>query len=53
MIKFFHKLLECYNGTIKDELNLSSYATKVDLRIATDLDTPNLAVKSVFASYMK
>ena len=53
IIKFFHKPLERYNGTIKDELNLSSYATKVDLRIATDLDTTNLAVKSAFASYMK
>ena len=29
-------------GRVKVELNLSNYATKADLKIATSLDTPNL-----------
>ena len=44
-----HKLYECSGGNIKIELDLSNYATKVDLTVATGVDTLIVAAKSDLA----
>ena len=43
-------LYERYSGSVKVELDLSNYATKADLKGATDVDTSSLAAKSDLAS---
>ena len=37
-------------GTVKVELDLSNYATKADLKNATDVDTSHLAKKDDLAN---
>ena len=45
MSECFPKLYECSDGNINVKLDLSNYATKADLKGATDIDTSNLASK--------
>ena len=50
MSQYFPKPYEHYIGNVEVELDLSNYASKVVLIIATDVDTSNLAAKSDFFS---
>ena len=50
MSQYFPKPYNCFVGNVKVELNLSNYATKIDLKGATGTDTSNLAAKSDLAS---
>ena len=40
----------CFEGNVKVELDLSSYATKTDLKNVTDVDVSNFELKSTLAS---
>ena len=46
MSQYFLKSYERYSGNVKVELDLSSYATKADVKGATGVDTSNLKEKS-------
>ena len=50
MSEFFPKLYKTFGGNVKAGLDLSNYATKADLKGATDVETSNLAVKSDLAN---
>ena len=50
MSQYFPKLYRTFKGNVKVELELSSYATKVELKNATGVDTSKLAAKSDLAS---
>ena len=50
MNQFFPKPYDYFGGNIKVELDLSNYATKADLKVATGVDTSNLEAKSDLAS---
>ena len=50
MSQHFPERYERYSGSVKVELDLSNYATKADLKGATDVDTSSLAAKSDLAS---
>ena len=39
-----------FGGSVKNELDLSSYATKTDLKNVTHVDVSNFALKSNLAS---
>ena len=49
MSQYFPKPHNNYGGNAKVELDLSNYATKTDLKRATEVDTSNLALKSNLA----
>ena len=49
MSQYFSKLCENSGGNINVRLNLSSYATKANLKVVTGVDTSILAAKSDFA----
>ena len=46
MNQHFPKPYVCIGGNVKVSLDLSNYATKVDLKGATGVDTSNLTSKS-------
>ena len=48
--QYVSKLCEHFGGDVKVELDLSNYVTKADLKVATGVDTSNLAAKSDLAS---
>ena len=48
--QYFPKPYRAFIGNVKAELDLSSYATKADLKNATGVDTSKLAAKSDLAS---
>ena len=50
MSEYFPKLFKHFHGNVKVELDLSHYATKPDLKGATEVDKCNLAAKSDLAS---
>ena len=45
MSQYFPKPYETFGGNVKVELDLPSYARKLDLKIATGVDTSKLAAK--------
>ena len=45
MSKYFPKPYDCFGENFKVELDLSNYATKTDLKRATETDTSNLSSK--------
>ena len=45
MSKYFPKPYDCFGENVKVELDLSNYATKTDLKRATETDTSNLSSK--------
>ena len=50
MSHYFPKPCKSFEGNVKDELVLSSYAKKSDLKNATEMDTSNFALKSNLTS---
>ena len=52
MSQCFPKPFGCFHEDIRVNLDLSDYATKADLKGATDVSTPNLALKSNSAKLM-
>ena len=50
MSQHFPKAYECFGGDINVKVDLSNYATKTDLKNATEIDTSKLALKSNSAS---
>ena len=46
MSQYFPKANEPFDGDINVKVDLSNYATKTDLKIATGIDTSKLAAKS-------
>ena len=48
--QYFRKPYRSFKGNVKVDLDLSSYATKADLKNATGVDTSKLASKSDLAS---
>ena len=50
MSQYFPKPYRSFEGNVKVGLDLSSYATKVELKNATGVDTSKLAAKSDLAS---
>ena len=50
MSQYSHKPYKSFEGNAKVELDLSSYATKADLKNATGVDTSKLTAKSDLAS---
>ena len=50
IIQDFPKPYEPFGGNVKFELDLSSYAKKVELKNATGVNTSKLAAKSELAS---
>ena len=53
MSEYFPKPYNHFGVNVKAELNLSNYATKSDLKSATDVDTSNLEAKSDLAEVDK
>ena len=49
-MSYFPEPYTCSKNEIKVELDLSIYATKSDLKSATDLDTSNIAKKTDLVS---
>ena len=45
MSQYFTKPYEPFGGDINVKVNLSNYATKVDLKYGTGIDTSKLALK--------
>ena len=43
--RYFPKPYRSFDGNVKVELDLSSYAIKFDLKNATGIDTSNIALK--------
>ena len=52
MSQCFPKPFGCFDEDIRVNLDLSDYATKADLKGATDVSTTNLALKSNSAKLM-
>ena len=50
MRQYFPKPYRDFGGNIHVKVDLSNYATKIDLKNATGVDTPKLAAKSDLAS---
>ena len=50
MSQYFPKPHELFGGGINVKVDLSNYATKVDLKDAAEIDTSNFALKSNLAS---
>ena len=50
MSQYFPKPYRSFEGNIKVELDLSSYATKAELKNTTGVDTSKLAAESDLAS---
>ena len=50
MSQYFPKLCKSFGGNVEVELDLFSYATKVDLKNGVGVDTSKLATKSDLAS---
>ena len=50
MSQYFLKTYKSFGERVKVELDLLSYATKAQLKNATEVDTSKLAVKSDLAS---
>ena len=50
MSQYFPKPYRSSEGNVKVELDLSSYATKAELKNTTGIDTSNFALKSNLAS---
>ena len=50
MSQYFPKPYELFQGAINMKVDLSNYATKVDLKNASGIATSKLAVKSDLAS---
>ena len=50
MSKYFPKPYEPFRGDIKVKVDLWNYATKVDLKDATGIETSNFALKSNLVS---
>ena len=50
MSQYFPKLYKCFGGDINVKVDLFYYATKLDLKNATGVDTSKLAPKSDLAS---
>ena len=50
MSQYFPKPYECFGGYIDVKVDLPNYATKTDLKNATEIDTSKLALKSNSAS---
>ena len=50
MSQYLPKLYEPFGGDINIKVNFSNYATKLDLKNATGLDTYKLTIKSELAS---
>ena len=51
MSQYFPKQYEPFGGDINLKIDLSNYATKVDLRSATGIDASKLATKSDLVSF--
>ena len=50
MSQYFSKPYEPFGGDINVKVDLSDYATKIDLKIISHLDGSNFALKSYLAS---
>ena len=50
MIPYFTKPYQAFGGDINAKVDLSNYATKFDLKNATEIDTSKLAAKSDLVS---
>ena len=50
MIPYFTKPYQAFGGDITAKVDLSNYATKTDLKNATEIDTSKLAAKSDLVS---
>ena len=50
MIPYFTKPYQAFGGDINAKVDLSNYATKTDLKNATEIDTSKLAAKSDLVS---
>ena len=50
MSQYFPKPYKSFVGNINDKVDLSNYATKLDLKNTTGADTSKLAAKSDLAS---
>ena len=51
MSQYFPKPYKAFVGNINDKVDLSNYATKLDLKNTTGVDTSKLAAKSDSASF--
>ena len=51
MSQYFPKPYKSFVGNINDKVDLSNYATKLDLKNTTGVDTSKLATKSDSASF--
>ena len=49
MSQYFPKPCRSFGGNINVKVDLSNYATKTDLKIATETDTYNFTLKSILA----
>ena len=52
MSKYFHKPFELFGGDINVEVDFSNYATKVDLKNATVVDTSRFGKQVDLASLL-
>ena len=50
MSQYFFKPYEPFGGDINVKVDLSDYATKIDLKIISHVDGSNFALKSYLAS---
>ena len=50
MSQYFLKSLKSFAGNINLKINLSSYATKTDLKDVTHVDTSSFALKTILVS---
>ena len=50
MILYFRKKFRSFGGNINTKVDLSSYATKTDLKNVTHIDTSSFALKTDLAS---
>ena len=50
MSKFYFKPYEPFGGDINVSVDLSNYATKIDLKIVTNVDTSSFALKTNLAT---
>ena len=49
MSQYFPKLYEPFGGDINSKVDLSNYATKIDLKNVAHVDVSNFTLKSNFA----
>ena len=50
MIQYFPKPFRSFEGNINVKVDLSNYATKIDLKNVTHVDTSNFALKTNLSS---